>query len=705
MDIINTVVGIPLGYLMWLCYVLIRNYGIAILAFTLLTKVILFPLNIWVQKNSIKMVRIQPELNEIGARFVGDKDKIAEEQLALYKRENYHPLAGMIPMLIQVPIILGLIMVVYNPLQHLLHLDTELINAFVNQAAALLPGVDLGSTAQLKVIELINDPSFVGFFSGLQVPGVDVAGAISQIQGMRLEFLGLNLSLLPNITRLDGYFLIPVLSGVSAFLLCFFQNKENVLQREQGFLGRWGMAVFLTAFSTYFAFIVPVGVGLYWIAGNVFAIFTLYLLNWMYDPKKFIDYDALEESKVHLAESKKIEAQLKPSKEQKAKAKTDYARFFEGKKVKQLLIYSEKSGFYKYFENMIDVLLAQSDITIHYLTSDPNDAIFKMDNPRLVPYYVDDNRLIPLFMKIDADVVVMTTPNLQTYHLKRSYVRKDIEYIYIPHDPLSTHMGVPKGAFDYFDTVLCVGPQQMAEIRETEKVYGLPEKKLVPCGYGLLDNLCAAYEAMEKTENPVKKILIAPSWQDGNILDSCIDEMLAALLDKGYDITVRPHPEYVKRFAVKMQQLINRYEDRFGEDFRIETDFSSNVTIFTADLVITDWSGIAHEFSYATKRPSLFVNTPMKVLNPEHDKIKIVPLELALRTELGTTIDPDKMDGVAAVVAELLDKREDYAQHIAEVLDQNVFNLGHSGEATAHYVMDAVAAKADSSYRKMMEMQ
>ena len=151
-----------------------------------------------------------------------------------------------------------------------------------------------------------------------------------------------------------------------------------------------------------------------------------------------------------------------------------------------------------------------------------------------------------------------------------------------------------------------------------------------------------------------------------------------------------------------MQQLINRYEDRFGEDFRIETDFSSNVTIFTADLVITDWSGIAHEFSYATKRPSLFVNTPMKVLNPEHDKIKIVPLELALRTELGTTIDPDKMDEVAAVVAELLDKREDYAQHIAEVLDQNVFNLGHSGEATAHYVMDAVAAKADSSYRKKM---
>ncbi|MDL2289661.1 YidC/Oxa1 family membrane protein insertase, partial [Clostridia bacterium OttesenSCG-928-F22] len=127
MGIINTIIGVPLGWLMWLCYTLISNYGLAIIFFTLLTKVIMFPLSIWVQKNSIKMVKLQPAVNRIMARFAGNRDRIAEEQLALYKKEHYRPLAGVIPMLIQIPIILGLISVVYNPLQHLLHLNPDVI--------------------------------------------------------------------------------------------------------------------------------------------------------------------------------------------------------------------------------------------------------------------------------------------------------------------------------------------------------------------------------------------------------------------------------------------------------------------------------------------------------------------------------------------------------------------------------------------------
>ena len=328
MEFINTVIGTPLGYLMWGCYWVCKNYGLAIILFTVLTKVILFPINIWVQKNSIKMVKLQPEVNQIMARHVGNKDKAAEEQMALYKREHYRPMVGMIPMLIQIPIILGLISVVYNPLQHLLHMDPQIISAFVAEATQLT-GMELGSTAQLKVIELIQNPETLGAFAAIQVPGADVAGAIAQIQQMDLLFFGVDFAHFPSFTHPDLYWMFPILSGLSAYLLCVFQNKENVLQKEQGFLGRWGMAIFLTAFSTYFAFIVPAGVGFYWILGNVIAIFTLYLLNWMYDPKKYIDYEALEESKKALAESKVLEKKLKPTKEQKAQSKVDYKRFLD----------------------------------------------------------------------------------------------------------------------------------------------------------------------------------------------------------------------------------------------------------------------------------------------------------------------------------------------------------------------------------------
>lgn len=692
MEIINTIIGIPLGYLMWLCYTLIHNYGLAIILFTLLTKVILLPLNIWVQKNSIKMVKLQPAINEIAAKYVGNRDKVGEEQLALYKREHYRPLAGVIPMLIQIPLILGLISVVYHPLQHLLHLDPAVISAFVDQAAALNPGVELGSMAQMKAIELIHNPATVGAFAGLQVPGADVAGAISSIQSMDLQFLGMDLSVFPSLA-FNVYLLIPLLSGFSAFLLCVFQNKENVLQREQGFLGRWGMAVFLTAFSTYFAFVVPAGVGIYWIFGNLFAILMLYVLNWLYNPKKYIDYEALEKSKEHLAQSKEVEKQMKPTAEQKKRAKEDYAHFCREDNVKQLLYYSEKSGFYKYFENEIAEILKNSDITIHYVTSDPNDAIFQKNEPRIIPYYINDSRLIPLFMKIDADVVVMTTPNLQTYHLKRSLVRKDVEYIYTPHDPLSTHMGAATGAFDHFDTVLCVGQHQIDEIRETEKVYELPEKTLVPCGYTLIDNLMAAYDQMEQKDNAIKKILIAPSWQDGNILEEAIDPILEELLGKGYDITVRPHPEFVKRYAFKMQEIIARYQERFDEHFRIETDFSSNVTIFTADLVITDWSGIAFEFSYTTKKPCLFINTPMKVMNPDYEKIPLVPIEVSLRNVIGRSLPLDGLDRTAETVADLLQSGERYREQIEGAMQQTLFHPGHSAEVAADYIIKAVQQK------------
>ena len=81
-----------LGYIMNLCYELCNNYGLAIILFTLFSKVILLPISIWVQKNSIKMVKMQPDINKIKINYFGDKDKIADETAKLYKKEKYNAL-------------------------------------------------------------------------------------------------------------------------------------------------------------------------------------------------------------------------------------------------------------------------------------------------------------------------------------------------------------------------------------------------------------------------------------------------------------------------------------------------------------------------------------------------------------------------------------------------------------------------------------
>ena len=90
MNTIINWIAIPLGFVMKLCFNIISNYGLAIILFTLLTKVILLPLSVWVQKNSIKMVKMQPDINRIKAKFFGDQDTIADEQSKLYKKHKYN---------------------------------------------------------------------------------------------------------------------------------------------------------------------------------------------------------------------------------------------------------------------------------------------------------------------------------------------------------------------------------------------------------------------------------------------------------------------------------------------------------------------------------------------------------------------------------------------------------------------------------------
>ena len=94
------------------CYNLCRNYGAAILLFTLISKIVLLPVSVWVQKNSIKMVKMQPEINFIMVKHFGDKDTIAGEQAAVYKREKYHPMASVFPLVIQLVLLMCVIEVI-----------------------------------------------------------------------------------------------------------------------------------------------------------------------------------------------------------------------------------------------------------------------------------------------------------------------------------------------------------------------------------------------------------------------------------------------------------------------------------------------------------------------------------------------------------------------------------------------------------------
>lgn len=684
MDTIIYYICVPLGYLMKWCYEFLGDYGWAIIAFTLLTKLVLAPLSVWLHHNSIKMVKIQPDINFIKAKYYGDPDRIADEQAALYKKAKYRPLLSLVPLLAQIVLLLGVVEIIYKPMTYIWGWDASAIQTL----ADALGVVETDNSFQLQIIRsIIQNPTLVD------------ADVLTMAEGIGAPVLGLvDLTLIPAMTW-GLYILVPVVAGLSSLLLCWAQNVGNVLQAEQSKANKYGLTIFSVGLSLYLGFGVPVGIALYWVASNLFAILQQVILNATINPKKYVDYEALEASRKALAEidaldgGKKRHKKTEKEKADARRERADYKRFFSIVN-KHLVIYSEKGGFYKYFEGIITNILARSNMTIHYVTNDPDDPIFEkaQAEPRIKPYYIGPKKLITLMMKMEADIVLMSTPDLDKYHIKRSLISKDVEYIYVPHDMMSVHMGFREGALDAFDTIFSTGPHVDREVRATEASYGLKEKKLVPFGYPLADKLIEAGDAENahratEPPSPLKEILIAPSWQEDNLLDSCIDELLTQLVKPGYHVTVRPHPEYVKRFGERMSKIVERYAHMVGENLSFELDFTTNKSSYASDLLITDWSGIAYEFCFATKRPALFINTQIKCLNPNWERIGCVPVEISLRDKVGISLDKNQLDRVSETVEKLLSDPDGYQQTITTVLGEHLYCLGSGGKEGAMYVL------------------
>ncbi len=700
MNRVFALIAVPLGLIMYICYKLTGSYAAAIVLFTVLTKVILLPVSIWVQKNGIKIVKMQPELYKIKIDWFGDKDRIAEETSSLYKRVKYNPFANLIPMFVQLVLLVGLVRVIYNPLTHLLRMDGSVIGSLVSLTGTLTGADTASGSVQLAVVEAVKNAAYTDSF--LSLPGM-ANGLLDAVNGINLNLFGLNLAQIPYQTGCAAL-MIPLLAGLAALALSLVQNKLNPLQADQSKANQFGTMAFSVGISLSLGAFVPIGVGFYWIFSNLFTILQQMLLNVIINPKKHIDYKALEAGKKELDEMKglgvpnrRLSGGLNAKRE-----KQDYKRFFSVAN-KHLVFYSEKNGFYKYFDNTIKELLTRSNVVIHYVTSDPDDMIFETakEQPRIKPYYIGEKKLITLFMKMDADMVVMTMTDLGNYYLKRSYVKKDIEYVYMFHYPLSTHMVLHTGALNHYDTILCIGEFQFDEIRRTEEIYGLPAKKLIACGYGLLENLYKGYQSAKGIGRERKKILIAPSWQTDNILDSCIDGLLQQLLGKGFDVVVRPHPEYVKRYGPRMDAIVKRYAGYQGGDLAFELDFSGNSSIFDSDAVITDWSGAAYEFSFVTCKPAVFIDTAQKIHNPEYTKLGIEPLELSLRDRFGIRVSPQSMEGLADKISELFGNTEKYSSEILGLRNTYIANFGHSGQVASRYILDSL--KARSAEKKKIE--
>lgn len=367
MQWIYSIIGTPLGWIMWLCYKITSNYGIALLLFTLIVRGALLPFAFKQQKSSAKMMAIKPQMDELQKKYANNREKQTEEMQKLYQKEGYNPLSGCLPMLIQMPILFGLIDVIYRPMKHILRLSKPIIDIIEGIALemGLVQSIKGLNPAQIIAANKIRENI---------TPWLEIGQEnIDRILSLNLNFLGINLGLTPDKTmffdiftkgQFNGLILVPVLSGVSALAMSLISLRTSSGQMEGAAAGANGsmkaMMLVMPLFSFFIAFNVPAGVGIYWFYSNLFAIAQSLILNKFYNPKELAEQAKKEvEERQERERQERIEAKKEAKKQAvenaDGKVEVDEKAMTQKEINRKLLAEARRRDAEKYGETYVEV--------------------------------------------------------------------------------------------------------------------------------------------------------------------------------------------------------------------------------------------------------------------------------------------------------------------------------------------------------------
>ena len=328
---------VPFAALMRLFYNLTGSYGVAIILFTLVIKLILLPFQMKSKKSMIRMSRMSGKIQEIQKKYANNQAKMNEEMQKFYQEEGINPMSGCLWSFIPFPILLALYYIIREPIVYFMNFGgREAGRAVVEAARELIQGAGIELTAnaayeQIEIANIINSqfPDFIAQHEGWV--------------NVNYHFLGLDLTAQPSSAfgqlgseiswALIGLILIPIVSGALSFLLSKVTMGQNKMEGSAAATGKTMMWL-MPLMSIYIAFIMPAALGVYWIAQSAFSIVQESVMGRFYTNKLEAEeaarYEAKEadrkrrqeEARIRQEEQRQLSAQ-KQSLKEKRKAAQD----------------------------------------------------------------------------------------------------------------------------------------------------------------------------------------------------------------------------------------------------------------------------------------------------------------------------------------------------------------------------------------------
>lgn len=267
------------------------------------------------------------------------------------------------------------------------------------------------------------------------------------------------------------------------------------------------------------------------------------------------------------------------------------------------VIFSDNKRYWNIFEPICREMNKRGKEVL-YITASPDDPAFECNYDNIkVECIENENRLFSRLNFLKATIFLSTTPGLDVYQWKRS---KEVKYyVHIPHAPSELTLYRMFG-IDYYDAILLSGDYQMNDIRALEKLRSLPEKELVKVGIPYMDEMAIRFEQSPDAPEHPKTVLLAPSWGKSAIFGVYGGKIIETLLQTGYHIIVRPHPQSFTSEKELMEKLMKQYPE--SDQLEWNRDIDNFDVLNRSDIMISDFSGVIFDFALIYDKPVIYTN-------------------------------------------------------------------------------------------------
>lgn len=362
----------------------------------------------------------------------------------------------------------------------------------------------------------------------------------------------------------------------------------------------------------------------------------------------------------------------------------------EASKKARIVIYGEDKRYYNVFKPIIEELL-KLEIPVIYYSSSEDDQIFEIKNDLLHTEFIGvGNKAYAKLNFIEADICLMTTPNLDVFQLKRSKGVK--KYIHITHSSAETSTYCLY-SLDFFDIVFLNGEHQIRDIRELERKRNAIIKDLYVIGSPYLDELSklkstVVKELKGKYKDNRKTVLLAPSWGMNCIFRRFGEKLIDNIVNSDYNVIIRPHPQSI----ISDKDILDKFKERYKDKDNVEWDFNRlNIySLSRADIMISDFSGVIFDYTFLFEKPVIIPSFVFDKRGTDAIEIDEEVWTFETLPKISFKLDESNFSNISSIISQTINNNA-LRDNIIKAKEEAYMYPGESAKRSADYIKNMLA--------------